>query len=60
MTIYRDEDNEVWVECNQCADTFYSGTSDFYEALDLMKQEGWRTILDDADEWQHFCPACME
>jgi hypothetical protein len=45
------------VECDSCPEVLDTETSDFPEALDMMKREGWN-IRKIAGEWLHGCPKC--
>jgi hypothetical protein len=45
--------------CDDCGDGYETGSSDFYEALDEAKSEGWAAVKDnDTGEWKHFCKDC--
>lgn len=58
MTISR-EGREIYFECDaakgRCAEVCETGTSDFSEALDTAKQEGWK-VKKVGDQWEHYCP----
>lgn len=45
-------------ECDNCGDAAYSGTLEFADAWQQLKDQGWRAVKDEDDEWTHFCPDC--
>jgi len=44
-------------ECDVCADTLDTDTSDFSEAIRTLKNEGWSARKIGAD-WIHSCAEC--
>ena len=48
---------KILVECDSCDQVLDTETSDFDEARELMKREGWR-IRKIAEVWLHGCPKC--
>ena len=47
----------VVFSCDECAETFEPGTSDFDEARSMLENAEWRTAKIDG-EWYHFCETC--
>jgi len=47
--------------CDECADNLNTKESDFYTALDRMKEEGWQLGRNDDDTaWMHICNECAQ
>lgn len=46
-------------ECDSCADTLSTDTTDFTEALKIMRQENWQARKIGTD-WVHTCFGCDE
>ena len=46
-------------ECDICGEILFTAQDDFKDALDEMKEEGWRAFKDRHDEWEHKCPDCI-
>jgi hypothetical protein len=44
-------------ECNVCGDMLETGETEFDEALDAMRSEDWRAIMQDG-VWEHRCAEC--
>jgi hypothetical protein len=46
--------------CDNCNDECDEIFEDFYEAVDYRKDKdnNWRTIKDENNEWCDLCPAC--
>jgi hypothetical protein len=46
--------------CDRCDDSFETPETNFYEALNRIKEEGWFITRDDDDtEWIHICKDCV-
>lgn len=46
-------------ECDGCYASLNTEERDFQTALDVMRNEGWRSTRDGPDEqWKHYCPRC--
>lgn len=43
----------------RCAEVFCSGTNDFHEALEMLKDDDWQ-VRNIKGEWLHVCPSCQE
>lgn len=57
--ILRNHD-ELVAECNGCGTELPGGTMEFREFVAYMQQQvGW-WIHKEGDEWEHYCPDCME
>ena len=57
MTIIFNRDFKE-AECNGCEMTLdLDEYDDFYEAVEALKEDGWR-IFKDGDDWVHYCPDC--
>lgn len=50
-------DNNIIFECDRCHETLETQRQDFFEALDVLKSEGWeaRNI---GGVWRHYCTGC--
>ena len=49
----------ISVHCDLCPDGIDTGTSDFAEAMTIIKDDGWRVRHMGAGQgWCHFCPTC--
>lgn len=49
----------VVFECDDCGDALETETRDFHEALERLREEGWRTLPGRTDhEWRHKCGTC--
>ncbi len=46
-------------DCDLCSYSEDTGEEDFYQAVDFIKESGWR-ITKEGDEWIHICPSCHE
>jgi len=45
--------------CDHCSTEYEDlETSDFLEAIRLLKELGWYIFKDEEDEWNHSCPNC--
>jgi hypothetical protein len=50
-------------ECDGCGDVLYSDTTDFDEALAMLRREEWESQKEQTmmgDEWRHYCDACCD
>jgi predicted RNA-binding Zn-ribbon protein involved in translation (DUF1610 family) len=43
--------------CDECGETNNTYREDFQEALQIIKNEGWRFQKGVAG-WEHYCPQC--
>ena len=50
---------KIIFECDTCADTLDTGTTDFNEARETMRQDGWHARKF-GEDWIHACPDCGE
>jgi hypothetical protein len=48
---------EIVFECDECGDNLETGTNDWDEALDYMRDNDWTAQKID-DVWCHFCFGC--
>ena len=55
MTLHRNH-REITFECDRCG-AFLDGGTDFDDALDELRSQGWRAVRD-GDDWEHHCPGC--
>ena len=46
--------NSVYFECDNCNAESEPGNT-FAEALENIKNESWKNIKNDDDDWLHFC-----
>lgn len=47
--------------CDDCGDDHNTNESEFFEALNRIKEEGWLVTRDNADEmWIHICKECTD
>lgn len=44
--------------CDECGDTFDTGREDFKEAVQAIKDDGWKFKKGDDGEWEHNCSQC--
>lgn len=56
MAIEREKGNIIFV-CNDCGERCETEVDDFKEALEILKDEGWKYEKID-NEWEHLCPQC--
>lgn len=56
MSLHR-EGGKIVFECDECEDTEETETSDFEEARDHIRAEGW-TTRKVGDDWVHRCRGC--
>lgn len=54
MSIERQKGRIIWV-CDACGDHLETDTSDFQEAREAMRAEGWFSRLNPDDDWEHYC-----
>lgn len=59
MAFTRAGHNEWEAECDFCDEVQTFEGSDFHEAWEAAKDEGWRCWNDEGG-WTHCCPGCME
>lgn len=59
MSTTRDHGKIVF-ECDECGDTFESGTSDFEEALHKAKHDQDWLVTKEGQTWLHICPSCID
>lgn len=58
MAIDRQHGYYVFI-CDECDDELDTNKSDFYEALEAIKTEGWVVKRNDDDtDWMHICNEC--
>lgn len=50
---------EFIVVCDTCGEEYDSGTREFYEMLDGLRDLGWRTYKE-LDTWMHKCAECFD
>jgi hypothetical protein len=51
--------NEFVVTCDYCEDEFNTGYDDFFNAIEYVKNQGWKIVKDiKQDEWYHYCGEC--
>ena len=43
--------------CDGCGVGLETGTNIWDDALDMMREEGWRAV-EESDGWQHYCENC--
>lgn len=53
----RDSGKVVFI-CDNCEEARETGIRDLYDALALIKREGWR-ITKRWHDWEHICPQCQ-
>lgn len=53
------QNGKILFECDDCPDVLETGESDFGEAWDMAKSDGWRTRKF-GNVWKHRCPKCSE
>lgn len=58
MSIERYKDMRI-PTCDICGDTLPE-EYDFSDAVQAMKDAGWKIQRNDDGEWEHFCPECRE
>lgn len=59
MSFYKNRrDDTCAFVCDQCGEEREMDGSDFFDALDEVKDHGWRA-RQDCGEWMHFCPDCL-
>lgn len=44
-------------ECDDCGDPLETDETDFAEAMQMMRDEGWKSVKY-GDVWQHRCAGC--
>jgi len=49
---------QVVFECDDCGQTLETGESDFGDAMNAYKDEGWRSKKERTG-WLHLCPDCI-
>lgn len=58
MAIDRQHNKVIFI-CDECDDDFETGETNFFEALNRVKEEGWIVKRNDDDtEWLHICASC--
>lgn len=59
--LQRDE-GTWWVACDVegCSEAHDLEAQGHQEAVQELREAGWRTYKDDADEWCNMCPSCRE
>lgn len=52
----KEYNGSIYFECDgrRCAEVHETGTKDFREALDSLKEAKW-TIRRDGETWKHYC-----
>ncbi len=45
--------------CDECDETYESGTHEFNEAWTIAKRDGWRAYKL-GEDWMHECPGCND
>ena len=68
MVVAAEEDMVMGIEkqhghvifiCDECGDDFNTDETDFLEALQAVKDEGWLVQRNNEDtEWMHICNEC--
>lgn len=49
------------VYCDECSDeTHETDAEEWGDMLAEIRAEGWRVYKDDAGDWTHACPSCVE
>ena len=49
------------IECDSCSNFLNCDVyDDFYSAIHMAKDEGWKITKDEDGEWIHTCPVCAE
>jgi hypothetical protein len=48
---------EFVVTCDKCGDEEFLDTESFHNAVEMLKQQGFRSIKI-GDNWEHRCPCC--
>lgn len=43
---------------DECHDHLETNESNFTQALEVLKEEGWRSERQRGNEWKHYCPDC--
>ena len=51
------QSGKILFECDSCDEVFDTETTDFSEALAMIKREDWK-VRKIASEWLHGCPKC--
>ncbi len=48
-------------ECDGCADVITCSNMTFEEALEKIKEEGWKPVRrEQKDIWEHYCEDCKD
>jgi len=50
---------KIVFECDKCAEVLITDTADFYEARQMLTDDGWKSRKAGAD-WLHYCATCGE
>lgn len=50
-------DKTITFTCDQCGETHEADTDDFHDAIEEIKDSGWRPTLE-CGEWLHLCEDC--
>lgn len=59
MTLQLDKDTKTYVvTCDECPEHLETQCSDFIEAREFAKKQGWRTFKGPDDKWANACPPC--
>ena len=48
---------KIALSCDGCPETYEATATEFREALDEAKAEGWRAYKV-GNDWEHLCPDC--
>jgi hypothetical protein len=56
MTLERQHSRISFI-CDECGGSLETGTSEFDDALAILRDEGWQP-RQRGGEWRHFCPDC--
>ena len=57
MTVERYR-GDIFFVCDECGDELDAYTSDFNEALEVLKMNGWEYVRGQDGEYEHYCPTC--
>ena len=60
MTMVRQNEREVVLQCDECPQVFYAdAAADLPEARLMADAHGWKYGLDDEHEVFDYCPRCV-
>lgn len=58
MTVHQEAD-EIIFECDGCADTLETDTSNWDDALEVLRKDKWKAERKSSG-WNHYCLRCAD